>query len=168
MISVYMSARVEVLSKAASGIATVPGVRVWPFVADASDIIRMNMKPGKGGGIGRRKAIEIRRRKARGTGPPGVIGSGPVQGVGIVWYRREDYARLKQMFPDGDRLPETFEGWCEKLKEVRDVLTSRGILLRRVYLDPENFPAWCEARGLKMDAQARTKYAMETPGEPLP
>ncbi|HEV3202619.1 MAG TPA: hypothetical protein VGZ73_32220 [Bryobacteraceae bacterium] len=126
------------------------------------------MKPGKGGGIGRRKAIEIRRRKARAAGPRIAAESGRGGGVGMVWYRREDYARLKQMFPDGDSLPDTFEDWCEKSREVCGVLRSEGIVLRKVYLDPETFPAWCEARGLQMDAQARTKYAMEARGEPLP
>ena len=35
------------------------------------------------------------------------------------------------------------------------------IWYERVLLDPDSFSAWCVARGLPLDAQARSQYASE-------
>jgi hypothetical protein len=113
------------------------------------------MSHGKGAGIGRRKAVEIRRRKARALQP--MI-------IGITWYRPEDYDRLKAMFPDGDKLPDNFEEWTKQVQKVTAVLKSEGFQIKKVLLDPEIFPQWCRARGLEMNAKTRTEYAREVAG----
>jgi hypothetical protein len=36
-----------------------------------------------------------------------------------------------------------------------------GITAERVLLDPDSFSAWCAARSLPLDAQARSQYVSE-------
>lgn len=79
--------------------------------------------------------------------------------IGIAWYRQEDYDRLKAMFPDGDVLPDTFDSWRQKAQQLVLDLVGERILVKKAYIDPEMSPEWCRARGLAMDAQARTLYA---------
>jgi hypothetical protein len=82
--------------------------------------------------------------------------------VGISWYRgEEDFLRLKAMFKDGDVLPDTYDSWLQEAKRVSGYLTLEGFKVVRVYLDPETFPAWCQANGYDTDAQARARYATE-------
>lgn len=79
--------------------------------------------------------------------------------IGITWYHAQDYDRLKAMFPDGAKLPDTFESWLENARKVCDTLTDEGFALVKAYIDPETFPEWCRSRGMKMNAEARSKFA---------
>lgn len=94
----------------------------------------------------------MRRRKKE---PP------PLQAVGVAWYRREDYALLKAMFPDGGRLPDAFDDWLQNAEQVRDHLAGEGIKVIQAHIRRDAFPEWCRARGLKPDAKARMRYASE-------
>lgn len=84
-----------------------------------------------------------------------------VEEIGIAWYRREDYARLKAMFQDGEKVPGTFDEWLEVAQRVYDTLTTEGIRVVKAHIDPETFPGWCRARGYAMDTPARMAYAQE-------
>ena len=39
--------------------------------------------------------------------------------VGLVWYRRADYARVLDMMADAAELPETFDAWKRQAEEAR-------------------------------------------------
>jgi hypothetical protein len=80
---------------------------------------------------------------------------------GISWYRREDYDRLKAMFTDGSKLPDTFESWLQNAQNLHDKLTGEGRAVVKAYIDLETFPEWCRAHGLGMDAKARIAYGNE-------
>ena len=81
--------------------------------------------------------------------------------IGIAWYRTEDYERLKAMFKDGEKLPDTYEDWLAKAQITVLTLAKGPLLVEKSYIDPETFPQWCVEKGLEMDAGARTRYAAE-------
>ena len=85
--------------------------------------------------------------------------------TGIAWYRAEDYDRLKAMFVDGWKLPDTYEDWSKIAQDAYDTLTEGGTPVLKAFIDPDTFPEWCRIRGFKMDTQARlafgTDYAQE-------
>ena len=83
----------------------------------------------------------------------------PADIVGIVWYRPEHYHALKELFNDGHRLPETFERWLEKASHSEAVAHAQGVRTVRAYIDPQEFPQWCRARGLYVDAKGRNAFA---------
>ncbi len=81
--------------------------------------------------------------------------------VGVIWYRSsEDYDRLKAMSEDGDELPDTFEEWHSEARKVVRELVGRGNIAVKSYLDPVAFPEWCQAHGLKVNTEARTRYSI--------
>lgn len=84
-----------------------------------------------------------------------------IRATGIPWYRREDYARILTVMEDAQLLPETWEDWFKKAKNVRDQLRRKGHVVEQVYIDPDTFPGWCLARGLDVNAKARTAFANE-------
>jgi len=79
--------------------------------------------------------------------------------IGIVWYKEEDYPILKNLFEDGDTLPETYSEWLEKAQNLFNQLIQRGLTPVKAYIDPETFPEWCIQKGHHLNAQARTAYA---------
>lgn len=87
---------------------------------------------------------------------------GPVQVVGIGWYRREHYAALKKIFVDGHKLPGTYDEWLKQAERLAAHLTGEGKTVVKAYIDPEHFPAWCKAKGLDIDAKARMEWGNET------
>ena len=78
----------------------------------------------------------------------------------VAWYHSAvDYALLKHISADGHELPESFEQWIDQTEKSVSLFTARGWTIEKIYLDPVEFPAWCRALGLKIDAQARIAFA---------
>ncbi len=84
-----------------------------------------------------------------------------VKVTGIAWYRPEDYTRLRAMFTDGDKLPETYDKWLTAAQGLCDRLTGEGHVIEKAIIDPDTFPDWCRANGKGLDAQGRMAYGNE-------
>jgi hypothetical protein len=85
----------------------------------------------------------------------------PTEILAMTWYRREDWDQLITIFEDAHLLPPTYEEWQERAEAGRQRYESNGAVVEKIYIDPQNFPAWCRKRNLKADAEARTRYANE-------
>lgn len=81
--------------------------------------------------------------------------------VGIAWYREADYARLRAMFEDGDVLHDTWEEWLKTANDTVAVLERDEAIVERVIIEPDEFLAWCTARGMPLNAKTRGTFAGE-------
>lgn len=79
--------------------------------------------------------------------------------IGIAWYRLEDYPAIKSVMADGHTLPGTYSEWRARAEQVEKQRRRHGQQVVRVYLDPIEFPRWCQARGLNVDADGRREFA---------
>ena len=78
-----------------------------------------------------------------------------------AWFRREDYGRIREIMEDSDRLPPSFDEW-ELLAKSRVAKAKRdGIILKPVMLDPDTFVAFCKARKMRPNGEARAKFAVD-------
>jgi hypothetical protein len=78
-----------------------------------------------------------------------------------AWFRREDYERIREIMEDSDRLPPSFDEW-ELLAKSRVAKAKRdGIILKPVMLDPDTFVAFCKARKMRPNGEARAKFAVD-------
>lgn len=84
-----------------------------------------------------------------------------VDAVGIPWYERADYPRIRFAMVDREKLPLTFDEWERNAKDMERSLTRRGHTIVRATLNAKDFVAWCSARGLRVDADARMHWANE-------
>lgn len=82
-----------------------------------------------------------------------------VQATGMVWFKRENYVRLRAMFEDGHKLHRTYDEWLAAAEAGRKAFEAKGGRVVCVDLDPHDFPKWCKAKGLKLDANGRSAYA---------
>jgi len=85
----------------------------------------------------------------------------PLRAIGLAWYRPDDWPALRKLFADGDKLPATHEKWLQQAEAVEQRLKGSGIIVERVYIDPDGFARWCAARGMDIDADARKRFASE-------
>ena len=81
--------------------------------------------------------------------------------MGIGWYEREDYARILEIMEDAHLLPRTYDEWRERAELGERQQKEAGVSVIRAVIKPEEFLAWCRALGLKVDAQARTRFGSE-------
>jgi len=81
--------------------------------------------------------------------------------IAVPWYRREDYGRILQIMADTQRLPPTFANWMQRADELCRNCQEIGIIVEKAFVDPDRFPVWCRARGLKPDGKARHRLATE-------
>jgi hypothetical protein len=79
----------------------------------------------------------------------------------MVWYRKEEWETLKEMFVDGDKLPVTYEDWLSRAEQMKNEVQAAGDAVIKVYIDPETFPDWCKKKGLEMNSEARSQMAIE-------
>lgn len=82
-----------------------------------------------------------------------------IGGVGIAWYRREDYDRVRAISDDAHTFPDTFDDWEKRAEEGRKEMLKHGYVVIKAYIDPDTFPAWCRAHGHKVDSKARMAFA---------
>lgn len=82
-----------------------------------------------------------------------------IQALGMVWYKAENYERLRATFDDGETLPASYEKWLSKAEVGRAHFEATGVRVVCVDIDPDEFPRWCKEEGLRQGAHARNMYA---------
>ena len=82
-----------------------------------------------------------------------------VKVAGMAWYKPENFARLLSIFEDSHKLHRTHKEWLLAAETGRKNLESQGFRVVCVDIDPDQFPKWCKANGMKLNAEARNKFA---------
>jgi hypothetical protein len=82
-----------------------------------------------------------------------------INALGFAWYTQENYERIKTIMEDGHNLPPTFSQWRLAAEQAVKKYRREGFITIEVNIDPDTFPGWCAARGLNVDAKARTEFA---------
>lgn len=100
-----------------------------------------------------------KQKKAKQSHPSATDHQPSVQAM--VWYKKEEWEILKEMFVDGDKLPVTYEDWLSRAEQMKNEVQAAGDAVIKVYIDPETFPRWCEQKGLEMNSEARSQLAVE-------
>lgn len=89
--------------------------------------------------------------------------------IGLAWYSREAWKRLRAIADDREKLDDSFEEWERgALQAIRD-LASVGRQVLKVPIDVEAYVTWCRERGCRLDSASRAEYVTErlkTSGSP--
>ncbi|WP_175784542.1 hypothetical protein [Burkholderia ambifaria] len=83
--------------------------------------------------------------------------------IGIAWFEKTNYERIRTLLIDGHTLPKTFEQWEKAMeRKAKELAIDRpGTDVIATYIDPDTFPAWCRSMGLKLDRAACEQFASE-------
>ena len=79
----------------------------------------------------------------------------------MVWYKKEDWDTLMDLFPDSHLLPPSYENWLGRAEEMKTQVEASGDVVIKVFIDPETFPAWCKEQGKEMDSESRAELAIQ-------
>jgi hypothetical protein len=79
--------------------------------------------------------------------------------IGLAWYEERDYPAILEMMEDAYCLPVTFASWREKAYRSELALKGQRHDVVRAMISPGKFPAWCQSRGLRLNANARKLFA---------
>jgi len=80
---------------------------------------------------------------------------------GVAWYRREQWAALRELSVDSDTLEPTYDEWLEIAEEALRSMRKAGIDPRRIEVDVFDLKRWCDSQGFALDQSARARYAAD-------
>jgi hypothetical protein len=84
-----------------------------------------------------------------------------MRAIGIPWYRGEDYLLLRALMVDAESLPPVYDDWLLVAEELEEQLVRAGHTVERVFIDHDEFKAWCRVQNCGWDADARSRYVQE-------
>jgi hypothetical protein len=76
--------------------------------------------------------------------------------IGVAWYTPDGWKDIKEMSEDSDTLHDSYQEWLREARWLEKTLRKQGHDAERVMVQPATFRAWCMARGLRIDASARS------------
>ncbi len=83
------------------------------------------------------------------------------QVLGIPWYTREDYPRIRLVMDDGQSFSSVYRGWLRAAEHTERDAKTRARVVVRVPVRPDTFLAWCKSQRLRPNLQARMRFANE-------
>ncbi|MBI5711190.1 MAG: hypothetical protein HZC42_12960 [Candidatus Eisenbacteria bacterium] len=81
--------------------------------------------------------------------------------TGLAWYRREQWARLREISEDVGELEDTYDEWLASATRVLRELRRSGAGVRKVDVDVEDLLGWCNERGRPVNGASRANYVAE-------
>ncbi|MCL4549836.1 MAG: hypothetical protein M1495_14850 [Bacteroidetes bacterium] len=81
--------------------------------------------------------------------------------IGIVWYSKEEWEKMKQISIDSERLEASFEQWEKMAQKTLFEMKATGIIGTKVLIKSEDFLVWCKIHSLPLDAASRSEYVSE-------
>jgi len=81
--------------------------------------------------------------------------------VGIVWYTKEEWQKMKEMSSDAEIFENSFKEWEQMANKSLLDLKATGIIAKRVFIKADEFIVWCKIYSLPLDASSRSKYITE-------
>jgi hypothetical protein len=79
--------------------------------------------------------------------------------TGVAWYRRNQWARLREVAVDADVLEETYDQWHALAEKAMSDMRAHGIDAHPVDIDVEELLLWCRAEARQLDQSARAAFA---------
>jgi len=75
------------------------------------------------------------------------------------WYRREEYALIREIMDDRDTLPLNFDEWEKNAESERAAAKREGVTLISVFLDPDEFFTFCKEKKVSPNSVTAAEFA---------
>jgi hypothetical protein len=81
--------------------------------------------------------------------------------LGIAWYRREQWDRLRDVSVDSEFLEKTWDEWVANARERFIEMSIAGFRAERIDVDVERLIQWCRSNRRLLDGEARAEYVTQ-------
>jgi hypothetical protein len=82
-------------------------------------------------------------------------------GIGIAWYRPEQWTMLRALASDPEVLEKTHAEWLNFAAKKLEELRKDGILVRKIDVDVQELAAWCQSRDRVLNGEARASFVTD-------
>jgi hypothetical protein len=79
----------------------------------------------------------------------------------IPYYREDEYKHLQDLSDDKDTFSISFQEFAKITESKHEEMERKGFQVVKVVVTVEELAAWTKARGLRIDAESRTRFALE-------
>jgi len=73
----------------------------------------------------------------------------PRQPQFAIWIERNDYDSIKALSPEEPDWPDTYDEWLQRATEQIAKTESRGVVVDKMVINPQEFAAYCKASGIE-------------------
>lgn len=80
--------------------------------------------------------------------------------IGMCWYKKEQWGRLRDIVPDRDDLDDTYQQWRKDAEKALSELRANGHMIQKVLVDTEEMLAWANENNRELDSSARSEYSV--------
>ena len=77
----------------------------------------------------------------------------------MAWYRREQWALLRAIAADADKLEQTYDEWLAFASGKLRKLEASGLRVHKIDVEIGALRRWCGSEGRAVDGEARAEYA---------
>lgn len=78
--------------------------------------------------------------------------------IGFPWFTESDYNTIKNASSGQRRLLLNFDEWLKRSQTGFDEFVRKCRNVRKVYVDPDTFFAWCKVRSLNIDRDSLNNF----------
>jgi len=75
------------------------------------------------------------------------------------WYRRDEYALMREILHDGEVLPLAFDEWEKNAEGERAAAKREGINIIPVFIKPDEFFSYCQEKKIASNRQTVAAFA---------
>ena len=81
--------------------------------------------------------------------------------LGIAWYSKDQWERLRQVASDQGNIEDTYEEWMANAEKALQDFKKTSTMTRRVHIDVEELITWCKSKNLLVNGASRSEFANE-------
>jgi len=85
--------------------------------------------------------------------------------TGIAWYSPAQWAKLRRVAADPEKLEATYEEWLTTFKRTFKELKGNGVVLTKVRVEVQQLVEWCNEQNLPINGGARARYVADIVGQ---
>jgi hypothetical protein len=75
------------------------------------------------------------------------------------WYRRDEYALMREIMDDGETLPLTFDEWEKNAESERALAKREGVSIIPVLFGPDEFFTFCREKKISSNRATAAAFA---------
>jgi hypothetical protein len=81
--------------------------------------------------------------------------------IPFYWFERADYDFVRRLIPNDNHLPGSFDQWEQRARKQIAQLEARGVSICKIMVDPKEYSAYCEFRGMSPSVATLGTFVME-------
>jgi hypothetical protein len=76
-----------------------------------------------------------------------------------AWYRRKEYALIREIVDDRDTLPLDFNEWEQNAESEREASKREGNSMMPVFIDPDELYSFCREKKISANRATSAEFA---------